>query len=155
MKIVLILLLFQLGINLSVGQTESFKNAWTKTQNFISSIDSSCSYVVDENYSFRRKFSFLSLRPDNYKQKHSLKVKYKNGNIIVRHRYRIGLLKCKIDVLTINGQIVFIRSKYKPEGSTYKITNTFINLGNKTWQWTSQNNDNKLRTTRELTNNWH
>ena len=160
MKTTIITFFLIISLQSAVGQSDMFKKEWAKTERTIAIVDSACIYVDDSglNYyrktSFRRKFAKAHLRSGNAVQKHRFKVKYQKGNIIVRHKYKMGT-SSKIKLLKVNGQTVLITAKYKTKSFGLKVTNTFINLGNNTWQWNYKTNDAKHHSTTEIINNWH
>ena len=71
-----------------------------------------------------------------------MKIKYKKGT------------RNKIKAVTINGQMVLIKSRYRVKLFGLKVISSFISLGNKSWLWTYKTNDAKHYTTAEIIKNW-
>jgi hypothetical protein len=138
------------------GQSELFKNQWTYTQKIISQIDSTDNLVNSHRIRFRRKVARLKYHSVGEKDnKHVIKIKYRHGNTIVRHKYKMGS-ETKIKVLTINGRQVLIKSRFHKKGFVYKIKNSFILIGDNTWHWIYQTSGIESNTINlEIINNWH
>jgi hypothetical protein len=118
------------------GQTSLFERTWAYNERTMHLIDSAASVVHKQKVFFHRKKAKLkSVSPDNRKIKHKTKIRYRNGNTIVREKYRIGS-ECRIRVLSINGQVQMVRSEFYKKGWGGDTESIFVNLGNKTWQWT-------------------
>jgi len=143
MKIFLILICSLIVSTRATAQSELFKAEWAKTEKTISKIDSATNYVALQRHNFRCKRTNLVLDShNNLEIKHFMKIKYKKGT------------RNKIKAVTINGQMVLIKSRYRVKLFGLKVISSFISLGNKSWLWTYKTNDAKHYTTAEIIKNW-
>jgi hypothetical protein len=113
------------------GQTDTlFIRQWDETQKTIKYIEGLTTVVKKQKYSFRRrvtKMKFFS--SENKTIKHNVKIKYRNGNVIARHFYKLNYL-CEIRVVTINDKPVLIKRK-----GEFNPLFSFTYLGNSKWNW--------------------
>jgi hypothetical protein len=137
------------------GQTSLFERTWAYNEKIMHLVDSTANKIRDQSFRFKRKKAKTKSRSStNKKVKHIIKVRYKKGNCIVREIFEIGS-ECKIKVLRINGQIQMISSKFYRKGYGSEVNSNFINLGNRTWQWTYISYENIIRTYKsETVRNW-
>jgi hypothetical protein len=113
------------------GQTDTiFVKQWNETQKTIKQIESLTLLVKKQKYSFRRRVTKMKYFSSQDKSvKHNVKIKYRNGNVIARHFYKLNYL-CEIRVVTINDKPVLIKQK-----SDINPLFSFIYLGDFKWNW--------------------
>ena len=113
------------------GQTDTlFMRQWDETQKTIKYIEELTTVVKKQKYSFRRRVTKMKyFSSENKAIKHNVKIKYRNGNVIARHFYKLNYL-CEIRVVTINDKPVLIKRK-----SEINPLFSFIYLGDSKWNW--------------------
>jgi hypothetical protein len=140
MKIILIAFFLIFTYTHIHGQTDTlFIRQWDETQKTIKYIEGLTTVVKNQNYSFRRRVAKMKyFSSQNKTAKHHVKIKYKNGNVIARHFYRLGY-SCEIRVVTINDKPVLIKRK-----GAFDTLFSFTYLGDSKWTWIHREVDNQF-----------
>ncbi len=117
------------------AQTPLFESTWAYHERTIQLIDSAANEIDMECSSilFKRN-KRRTVSPEKPSISHFTKNKYKGGMAILRETYKMGSER-KIRILSVNGLPQIIKCKYKKMGYGGISKCTFVNLGNKTWQW--------------------